>query len=265
MAGLLIAFAVPSAIGSNATRIAVLGAAPAIAASARLSRKMLVLPLIVAALLPLAQLHNDLAATTHDDGSANFVAGLRQQLKQNPKAVGHRVEVVDTATHWPSTYLAPVVSLARGWERQTDESRNPAFYTSEQLSREAYHRFLTRNAVAVVVVARGVPLDYGAASEAALIASGVPYLRQVWSDAHWTMYDVARPASMVTAGARVIRQQDNGLVLDVPAAGRYDVRMRWSPYLVVTGGTVFRTDDGQVSLRLPHAGRYKLLAMWRWP
>jgi hypothetical protein len=265
MAGLLVAFVVPSAVGSNATRIAILGAAPAIAASARLSRRMLVVPLVVASLLPLAQLHNDLAATTHDDGTVSFVAGLRHQLSQDPHATGHRVEVVDTATHWPSTYLVPAVSLARGWERQTDESINPAFYSTDGLSEHTYHRFLDRNAVGVVVVARGVPLDYGATSEAALIATGVPYLHQVWSDSHWTMYDVTRPAAMVTAPAQVVRQPDDGLVVDVPSAGRYDVRMRWSPYLVVTGGRVLRTRDNQVALQLPDPGRYQLRASWRWP
>jgi hypothetical protein len=265
MAGLLVAFIVPSAVGSNATRIAILGAAPAIAASARLSRRMLVVPLVVASLLPLAQLHNDLAATSHDDGTVSFVAGLRHQLRQDPHAADHRVEVVDTATHWPSTYLVPAVSLARGWERQTDESINPAFYATDGLSELGYHRFLDRNAVGVVVVPRGVPLDYGATSEAALIATGVPYLHQVWSDSHWTMYDVTRPAAMVTAPAHVVRQQDDGLVVAVPAAGTYHVRIRWSPYLVVTGGTVNRTEDNQVSLRLPHRGRYRLRASWRWP
>jgi hypothetical protein len=265
MAGLLVAFIVPSAVGSNATRIAVLGAAPAIAASARLSRRALIAPLIVASLLPIAQLHNDLAATTHDDSSVSFVAGLRQQLSHDPRAVDHRVEVVDTATHWPSTYLAPAVSLARGWERQIDESRNPAFYDSTDLSRQDYRQFLDRNAVGVVAVARGVPLDYGATSEASLIAAGVPYLHPVWSDSHWTMYDVSRPAAMISSPARVVGQRDNGLVIAAPAAGRYDVRMQWSPYLVVTGGTVIRTASDQVSLRLPRAGRYRLRATWRWP
>jgi hypothetical protein len=265
MAGLLVAFVVPSAVGSNATRIAVLGAAPAIAASARLSRRMLVVPLVVASLLPLAQLHNDLAATTHDDGTVSFVAGLRQQLRQDPDATDHRVEVVDTATHWPSTYLVPAVSLARGWERQTDESINPAFYTTGGLSARAYHRFLTRNAVGVVVVARGVPLDYGATSEAALIAAGLPYLHKVWSDSHWMMYDVTRPAAMVSAPARVVRQKDDGIVVAAPTAGRYDVRLRWSPYLTVTGGTVIRTGDNGVSLELPRPGRYQIKASWRWP
>jgi hypothetical protein len=209
-------------------------------------------------------LHNDLAATSHDDGSASFVAGLRQRLTTDPHTVGHRVEIVDTATHWPSTYLLPDVTLARGWERQTDESRNPAFYTPS-LTSQVYRRFLERSAVGVVVVARGVPLDYAATSEAALIATGIPYLHQVWSDAHWTMYDVASPAAMVAAPAQVVGQQDTGLVVRVPAAGDYDVRMQWSPYLVVAGGEVVRTADDQVSLQLPHAGRYRLHAMWRWP
>ena len=64
-----------------------------------------------------------------------------------PLRADRRVEVVDTATHWPSTYLLPHVALARGWERQVDETRNPMFYGRAPLTAQSYRGFLDRNAV----------------------------------------------------------------------------------------------------------------------
>jgi hypothetical protein len=267
---LVAVYFVHSPVGANATRIVVLGAAPAIAGSARLSRRLLVVPVVLASLLPVAQLYNDVHATHHDGSAKSFAAPLVRQLAADPMAADHRVEVVDTATHWPSTYLVPQVSLARGWERQTDESRNPEFYRTEPLTAAAYRGFLDRDAVGLVAVPRGVPLDFGATREADLIARGLPYLQKVWGDRHWTVYDVTHPTPLVSSPGQVVALQDTGVELDVPAPGTYAVRMQWSPYLVVSGGTisggtVSRSRDGEVSLHLPKPGRYRLHAVWRWP
>jgi hypothetical protein len=245
---LLVVFFVHSPIGANATRIAVLGAAPTVAAAARLPRRWLLAVVVVASLLPLAQLQNDLS-----------------QLNAEPGERDHRVELVDTATHWPSTYLLPQVALARGWERQTDEARNPIFYGRAPLTAASYHAFLDRNSVDAVAVAVGVKLDFGAIGENALIASGLPYLREVWSNRNWRLYTVNRPMPIVAAPARVIRLTDTGLRLDVPRAGRYQLRMQWSPYLSVNSGRVKRAANGDVVLVLSTGGLHRVHAVWRMP
>jgi hypothetical protein len=265
LALLLIVFFVHSPIGANATRIAVLGAAPTMAAAARFPRRWLIVGVMVASLLPLAQLRNDLARSRAHDSSRAFVAPLRAQLMTEPDVHDHRVELLDTATHWPSTYLLPDVALARGWERQTDEARNPIFYGRAPLTAASYRAFLDRNAVDVVAVASGVKLDFGAIGENALIATGLPYLHEVWSDLHWRLYSVNRPTPIVAAPARVTATSDTGLTVDVPAPGSYLVRMRWSPYLVVDGGQVTRAPDGVVMLALRTAGAHRLHAVWRTP
>jgi hypothetical protein len=178
---------------------------------------------------------------------------------------GSRVELVDTATHWPSTYLLPHVALARGWERQVDESRNPIFYGRAPLTATSYRQFLDRNAVGLVAVARGVPFDYGTKDEAALVRGGLPYLHLQWSDAHWQLYTVTQPAPIVASPAVVDCLTDTGLTLRAPGAGRYEVRMRWSPYLVVSGGKVSRASDGDVELTLTSPGTHDLHAVWRIP
>jgi hypothetical protein len=262
---LLLVFFVHSPIGANATRIAVLGAAPTMVAAARLPRRFLIVGVAVASLLPLAQLHNDLSHSRVHDFSRDYVAPLVAELALQPDVQNHRVELVDTATHWPSTYLLPHVALARGWERQTDEARNPIFYGRAPLTAASYRAFLDRNAVDVVAVAVGVKLDYGSIGENSLIATGLPYLREVWSDPHWRLYAVDRPLPLAAAPARVVSQGDTGVTIQVPGPGSYPVRIRWSPYLVVDGGRVTRSPDGDVTLNLRSGGSHRLHAVWRIP
>lgn len=255
---------VHSPVGANATRIAVLAAAPTLIAAAKVSQRMvLVAAGVLAGLLPLAQFHNDLRALTADDSSRAFVAPLLAQLSTDPLVKNHRVELVDTATHWPSTYLLPKVELARGWERQVDESRNPMFYGRGPLTARTYREFLDRNAVGAIAVATGVPLDYGVTREAALLKTGLPYLQLVWSDQHWRLYTVDRPTPIVAAPARVLRLTDTGMTIKVPAAGNYLLRMQWSPYLAVTGGQLKETANNQVELMLTSGGTHELHAIWR--
>ena len=50
------------------------------------------------------------------------------------------------------------------------------------------------------------------------------------------LYAVTGSTPIVSAPAVVTRTLDTGVVIDAPEAGRYAVRLRWSPYLVVDGG-----------------------------
>jgi hypothetical protein len=260
---LLGVYVVHSAIGANATRLAILATAPAVIAAAWGRLVIVTSCAVLAALLPIAQLRNDLAAAHGEDGTRAFVQPLLHTLHADASVGNHRVEVVDTATHWPSTYLSSGVALARGWERQIDEARNPMFYGRGALTPDTYRGFLDREAVAVVAVARGVPLDYGATREAALIDRGLPYLREVWRNRQWVLYDVRRPTDMVAAPARVSAITDTGLTVTTPAAGVYELRLRWSPYLTVDGGTVTRARDGNALLTLSAAGGHRVHAVWK--
>lgn len=261
---LLVVYLVHTPIGANATRIAVLASAPAIVCAAR-GRVTVAVAFVVASLLPLSQLHNDLAAASDNDHDRGFVTALKAQADASGLLADHRVELVDTATHWASTYLLPQAVLARGWERQVDEARNPIFYGRAPLTATSYRGFLDRNAVGLVAVARGNQFDWGTRSEAALIATGLPYLHQIAVNSYWTLYRVSDPTPVVAAPAVVRNTTDTGLVLRVPSPGSYAVRLRWSPYLVVTGGTVSRGPDDTVMLNLRTAGVHDLHAVWRFP
>jgi hypothetical protein len=260
-----------SPIGANASRIAVLGAAPALVAVARWPRFVLVPAVVVAGLLASGQLVNDMSASGGAVASLGFVTPLKDELLSRPEVYQYRVEVVAPKTHWPLTYLLPDVALARGWERQTDEARNRIFYGRAPLTPAAYRRFLDRNAVGFVALPFHSALDYGSAREGALIRSGLPYLHLMWSNANWRLYGVASPAPLIakvasrSPSAQVLAADDTGFTFNVFSAGRYLVRLTWSPYLVATGGRVNRAPHNQVWVTVPSAGQYRLRAVWRWP
>jgi hypothetical protein len=265
MVALVAAYAVPTAVGSNMTRLVLLGAAPAVVANARLRPHWLILMGLLAGVFPSGNLIGGLADASRPGSSEQFVTALRGRLSAEPLLRDHRLEVVDVASHWPSARLLPTVTLARGWERQTDEELNPELYDGPPLTATAYRMFLDRNAVAFVAVPRNAPLDFGTQREAALIAAGVPYLHQVWVDADWRLYAVSRPAAVVPAPATRVQLTDTGLTFTAPAAGIYAMRLRWSPYFVVKGGSVSQDAAGDLVVEVGQAGRYEVHAVWRIP
>jgi hypothetical protein len=258
-------YLIHSPVGANATRIAVLGAAPALIAVARLPRRLLAPAVVVAALLPSAQLLNDMEVANGPAATKAFVAPLEAELAGQRDLRQYRVEVLGTKTLWPDTYLLPEVSLARGWERQTDEARDPEFYGRQPLTVTEYRDFLDRYAVGFVAVPVGVQLDYGSTREAALIDSPLPYLNLIWSNDDWRLYLVDDRTPLASSPARVVSQEDTGLTVRVPAAGRYRLRLIWSPYFTVSGASLSRGGHNQVVLSAPQAGTYRVHAVWRLP
>ncbi|HEX3898082.1 MAG TPA: hypothetical protein VHW74_02845 [Mycobacteriales bacterium] len=258
-------YLIHSPVGANATRIAVLGAAPVLVAVARLPRTLLASAVVVAAVLPGAQLLNDMEVANGPAATKAFVEPLMTELGEQSELGQYRVEVLATKTLWPDTYLLPEVSLARGWERQTDEARDPEFYGRAPLTTTEYRHFLDRYAVGFVAEPISVRLDYGSTREAALIKTGVPYLNQIWSNANWRLYEVDDPTPLASAPATVVSQEDTGVTVHVPLPGRYRLRLIWSPYFVVSGASVSRGGHNQVVLSAPQAGTYRVHAVWRLP
>ncbi|MDX6200980.1 MAG: hypothetical protein QOJ83_480 [Frankiales bacterium] len=261
----VVLFVVPSPVGSNLTRIVLMGAAPAVIANARLRPRWLLTATALSAILPVGLLIGSVADASRPGSTEQFVAALRSRLATEPLLRNHRLEVVDVATHWPSARLLPTVALARGWERQADEQLNPELYEGPALTPAAYQQFLDRNAVAFIALPRNAPLDFGTVREAALIRAGLPYLTLSWSNASWELYAVHDPTSVVSAPATDVQLTDTGAIFNAPQAGSYAVRVNWSPYLVVTGGTVAETADGDVQLQLTGPGTHQLHAVWRIP
>lgn len=149
-----------------------------------------------------------------------------------------RVEIPPTSDHWESAFVAPYVSLARGWERQLDIVDNPLFYTkgalAGTLNAAAYTTWLDAEGIGYVALP-SAPLDYAAKAEGALLDSGrVPGLRLVWSSPDWKLWQVVSSPGLVSGPATLTALEPDHLTLQAHAAGTIIVRVRWTNFWSVT-------------------------------
>jgi hypothetical protein len=196
-------------------------------------------------------------------------AGLVGELRRlHVDASGSRVEAVPMLNHWESWGLLGVVELARGWNRQADVQRNPLFYAAG-ISGPEYHDWLRKWSVGYVAVpllpSQG--LDYSARTEAAVIATGPPWLREVWHDRSWRLLKVTDAVAMAAPPAKIVHAGAAQVVLDVPVPGPVQVRVEWSPWLRVDGPAgACLTEDGEwTRLVVKTPGRYAINAEYRLP
>jgi hypothetical protein len=229
-------FAFSSPMGGNVVRLGALFAGPVLAALLwrrnRLALALLALPLVywqwVAPVDDWARAAND--PSIHQRYYAGLL-GFLQAREGGP----FRVEIPFTDNHWESRWVAPRVPLARGWERQVDRKVNPLFYENRPLSAARYRLWLDNNAVRYVAMP-DAPLDYSAAHEAALVRRGPPYLKEVWSDAHWKVYAVSEPEPLASGAGRATRLAPEAVTLKARRAGTIDVRVRFTSYWRVAVG-----------------------------
>jgi hypothetical protein len=262
LALLVAAFAIPSPFGQNALRLPVLLGPAALLLAPRRGAPAAATVVIVGALVYLAWLPAVRAvAEAHGDPStqASFYDAPRAFLEHAAKP-GERVEVAFTHNHWEAAYLATVVQLARGWERQLDEKANPLFYDGRTLTPALYHRWLRRNAVRWVALP-DAPLDYSARAEAKLIERGVPYLRLADSAPGWKIYEVRGTDPPASDGARVTAANPNGF--DVVTSRTTVVRQRYTRYWRARGACVTRGPDGWTKVEPTGAGQVQVRAKFR--
>ena len=170
-----------------------------------------------------------------------------------------RVEIPFTDNHWESRWVAPRIPLARGWERQVDRQRNSLFYDDEPLTPGRYENWLDNNAVKYVALP-DAPLDYSAQHEARLVRSGLPYLRQVWHDAHWRVFAVEHPRPLASGAARVTSITAQQVRLYARRTGTVDLRVRFTPYwnIAYGQGCVEQGEFGWTRLSVDKPGRIVL-------
>jgi hypothetical protein len=258
--GCALAYAIPTALGSNAVRLGTLVAGP-VAALLLWNRRPVVLGLV---LVPLLYLQTQAAFrdVSEASGPATTAAYYRPLLgflsrEATPPTPPFRIEIPFTAVHWEAYEVAPRFALARGWERQLDIKDNPLFY-DRRLSSARYEAWLHRVAVRFVAVP-DASLDYSARAEVALIDRGLPYLRLVWRSRHWRVYAVSDPTPIVT-GAALRALGPDSLTIAAPSRTRVEARVRFTPYWALSGGAGCVAPDGdftQVTLR--RAGTVRLI------
>ena len=243
------AFAIATPMGSNATRVAAMFAGPVLACAliGRVSPRVL-----VAAALPLlvyqwwGPIRESGKGATDPSSELAFYKPLLNFLEGRADA-STRVEIPFTQMHWESVHVARRYPLARGWEAQLDVKYNPLFRRGGELTAERYQFWLRENGVRYVALP-DVPLDPAAKQEQKLIERGLPFLEEVYRDAHWRVYEVedARSLTRTGSGARVRRIGPTSFTLHARRPGPVLVRVRFTPYWRVTRGSacVRRAESG---------------------
>jgi len=243
----LAAFAAPGPLGSNTTRLFTTAGGPLILLAAiigRPHRRLLVVPLVMAVFaVQLGPALRNASWTSADPAAVPaFWAPVERFLAEHSDGQ-HRVEVVATAGHWESFYLADRrVPLTRGWFRQDDFPQNDVLY-AQLLSAGAYRRWLHRLGVEYVLLP-SARLDYSSQAEARLLRSGTSGLRLAARLPGWTVYRLRRPTPLVTrrggGRATVTTLGASQIIFWAAAPGIYDVRVRYSPYWAVPHGACVR-------------------------
>ena len=175
-----------------------------------------------------------------------------------------RIEVPPTANHWEAAYLAPKFDLARGWLRQLDTTRDDIFYGSGDLTHRSYAAWLRDNAISFVALP-DAPLDYSSEVEARLIRSEPAYLTLRHATEHWRIYAVEDPKPLVAplgrGRAETLWVGRQGFALDVDRAGRFLVRVNFTPYWSIERGSgcILRRGDWTVA-RAAHPGVFRVSA-----
>jgi hypothetical protein len=171
-----------------------------------------------------------------------------------------RIEVPLTRSHWEAALLAPRVALARGWEKQLDSRYNGVLLASG-LGARRYREWLDREAVEYVALPDAQP-DPSSAVEDRLIRSGLPYLKPVFTSAHWRIFKVQGAEPLATGPGRLSELGHDTFVLQADAAGTFLVREHFTRYWTVRSGDacVGHGPEGFTSVRARAPGRIEVAA-----
>jgi hypothetical protein len=271
-AGVALCWALPTPIGSNVERLALLGSAAVLTCAAvageRKSRRTIVTYAAAAALAawttiqPIAALIDTAPVSATIADAPPLLAELHLLHAEQG-----RVEVVPLRTHWEASGLAPDLDLARGWNRQADVQRNPLFYDGT-LTPASYHTWLRNWSVGYVVLSTA-ELDSAGTAEAQIITLGQPWLRPVWHDATWRIYQVAEPDPLASAPATVTYAGPAALTVHLPGPGSALLRVAWSPWLAIDGvndndspRACLSQNGAWTELSAPLAGNYTIEARY---
>jgi hypothetical protein len=283
---LLLAYVVPSPMGSNAVRFGVLFVPATLTgcvevkdiqrAFARLSgwwqlarrgdpaRASLIGRLPALWLMGLASaslllwqiagpLEQSIGASLNPASQYSFYVPAIRYLQSHSDDRPMRIEVPFTSSHWDATILGERFDLARGWERQLDTRYDELFY-AQQLTANAYHAWLLETGVRYVALS-DAPMDFSSRQEAALIRGGLPFLREVFTSANWRIYAVLHAQPLASGPGELTAMDDDGFTLRATHPGTFLVRVRYTPYWKITSGlgTVKEGQGGwtEVSTELP--------------
>ena len=248
------AYLLPTPVGTTATRLPELFAAPIVVAVATVPLVAIIAATASAVLLLPPVSITELRERGDPALSAEFYTPLLHQLAA--RRVAGPIEVVPTRRRGEAAFVAPVVPIAKGWSRQADTGRNAIFY-NRTLNADTYRTWLDDNAISYVAISQG-PYDWSAPDEVTLVRDGLPYLQKVWSNQNWSLYAVANPRPVIAPPGRVVARDAVSLTVSLPDPGEYVVRVRWSRYLTASNGCMRPTEDGWSMIVVEHPGTTKI-------
>jgi hypothetical protein len=267
--GVLAAALVHTPVGLNATRLVIMFALPVLAAYAvvplrdrRLQAWALGVLLIAVCWWQPPVVVGDVRDIGNPSADAAYFAPLRDRLAL--ATLTGRVEIPPTRDYWEAASMGDV-PLARGWLRQADIDRNPLFFTTVPgaagtgvpLTTASYRAWLADQSVQYVALPDAA-MSWLGRGEAKLIGQGLPYLTQIWSNAHWRLYRVADPEPIVPAPAMLVAQSATSVTFDAPAAGDVTIRVHHYRWLKVDHDAVVAASGAWTLVRVPAPGRYTL-------
>jgi hypothetical protein len=244
---LVAAFVVQTPLGANLTRFGMYAAAPVLLALVPTRRLILV---IVLPLLWFWQWSPAFDAIVRAGRDPSIEEAYHRPLIEFLTArepLPTRIEVVPTSRHWEAAYVATEIPIARGWERQLDKRFNAPFYEPD-LDADAYRGWLLRTGVEYVALS-DAPLDSSGRAEAELLEAGQPFLRPMWTSAHWRVWEVVDASGLLDGPAVVVEMGTDSLSLRVTEPGDLLVRVRASAFWASDPPTcITPTTDGWIVL-----------------
>lgn len=259
-------FVVPNPLGGNFARLVQLAAPPllivampGLRGAARRPTAWLVAVGIVWSVQPGVVAAVDWAGDPSAD--VEYHAPLIEEVlrrNEDGRPLG-RITIPFTENHWEAYFVAPAVPYARGWERQVDLDRNEELY-DRQLTLAEYRSWLDENAVRWVALP-DVPIDEGGRPEYELIGdgTGIPWMRSVWSNADWRLFEVLDYQPIVDPPAELVHHEADRLIVRTDRAAVVTIRFTFTEVLVIDGGAcVAEGESGDIVARLPAPDTYEL-------
>ena len=249
-------FVLSSAVGGNISRLGQMAAGPILIGALGTRRwrvALLAAPLMVWQVTPAI---DSVAYARHDPSlDVAYYQPLIAAIQARPGPIG-RTEIPFTYRHWETYFAAEALPLARGWERQLDIAYNPVLYRSPTPA--SYHQWLLENGVRFVALP-DARLDASSVREGALLRGDLGYLKLVWHDAHWKLWEVRDFAGLADGGATVKRLAPDGLTVAATRVGTVRVRVRDSSHWAVRGAAcVSDSEDGWLHLQVLAPGRLEI-------
>jgi hypothetical protein len=250
--GSLMAAVITSPLGGNFVRLGWLLAAPMACLVVARHRSTLLVAFVIFQLIWSWAFVKAGLQPRQQSANASYYTPLNNYLSS--RGLGpERVEVVAVETRLQAAEISIQHMTARGWETQVDRKYAALFYRAT-LDAEDYHRWLVDNAVALVALPRD-GITQSAVTEADVVRAGPSFLKPVWSNADWSVYEVADAKPLADNAAVVTEVTAESITVQAAKAGVTTLSFNFSAWYQVTAGDACvrrgPNDEVQIVARSP--------------